>query len=62
MKITRRHLTAAGTLALGTASPLRSAPSLAESAEEAAVGQAVETLRRAPLEAEVIWSSLWPTS
>jgi hypothetical protein len=52
MKIPRRHLAAAGALALGTSSLLRSAPSLAESAEEAAVDRAVEALRKALLEAD----------
>jgi ketosteroid isomerase-like protein len=50
MEITRRHLAAAGALAFGMSSLLRSAPSLAESAEEAAVEKAVEALRKALME------------
>ena len=50
MEITRRHLAAAGALALGTASLLRSASSSAESADQAAVDTAVEALRKALLE------------
>ena len=50
MEITRRHLAAAGALALGTASLLRSASSSAESADQAAVDKAVEALRKALLE------------
>jgi ketosteroid isomerase-like protein len=50
MEITRRHLAAASALALGTSSLLQSAPSLADSAEEAAVDKAVEALRKALLE------------
>jgi ketosteroid isomerase-like protein len=50
MEITRRHLAAGGALTLGTLSLLESAPSFAESAEEAAVDKAVETLRKALLE------------
>ena len=49
MEITRRHLAATGALALGISSTLRSDPSLAESAEDAAVSQAVEGLRKALL-------------
>ena len=47
MEITRRYLSAAGALAFGMSGLLRSAPSLAESAEEAAVDKAVEALRKA---------------
>ena len=47
--ITRRHLAAAGALALGTSSLLQSAPSFADSAEMS-VGQAVEALRKALME------------
>ena len=47
MSITRRHLVAAGTLALGGLGLLRSSSVVAESAEEAAVAQAVEALRKA---------------
>jgi len=52
MEITRRHLAAASALALGMSSLLRSDPSLAESAEDASVGQAVEALRKALLTAD----------
>jgi hypothetical protein len=50
MEITRRHLAAVGAVAFGMSSLLRSAPSLADSAEEAAVDKAVEALRKALLE------------
>ncbi len=50
MKITRRRLAAAGALALATSSLLKSTPSLAESAEDAAVDKVVEALRKALLE------------
>ena len=50
MEITRRHLAAAGTLAVGMTGLLESTSSFAESAEEAAVDKAVETLRKALLE------------
>jgi ketosteroid isomerase-like protein len=50
MEITRRHLAAAGALALGTASLLQSASSSAESADQAAIDKAVEALRKALLE------------
>jgi Domain of unknown function (DUF4440) len=49
MEITRRHLAAAGALALGTGSLLQSASSTAESAD-LAVDKAVEALRTALLE------------
>jgi ketosteroid isomerase-like protein len=52
MKMTRRQLAAAGALALGISSLLRSGPSLAESSEEAAVDKAVEALRKALLTAD----------
>ena len=52
MEITRRHLAAAGALAFSVSSMLRRAPSLAESAEDASVGQAVEALRKALLTAD----------
>jgi hypothetical protein len=52
MELTRRHLAAAGALALGISNLLRSAPSFAESAEDASVGQAVEVLRKALLTAD----------
>jgi len=47
MSITRRHLAVAGALALGSLGLLRSSSAVAESAEEAAVAQAVEALRKA---------------
>jgi len=52
MEITRRNLTAAGALAFGMSSLLRDAPALAEAAADAAVGQAVEGLRKALLTAD----------
>ena len=50
MEITRRHLAAAGALALGTLSLSRSPSSAADTAEEAAVDKAVEALRKALIE------------
>jgi ketosteroid isomerase-like protein len=50
MEMTRRHLAAAGALALGGASLIQSDPACAESAEEAAVDKAVEALRKALME------------
>jgi hypothetical protein len=50
MRITRRHLAVAGALALGGVGLLRSSPTVAASADEAAVAQAVEALRKAVLE------------
>ena len=47
MSITRRHLAVAGALALGGLGLLRSPSAVAESADEAAVAQAVEALRKA---------------
>jgi len=47
MSITRRHLAVAGALALGGLGLLRGSPAIATSADEAAVGQAVEALRKA---------------
>jgi hypothetical protein len=47
MGITRRHLVAAGALALGGVGLLRSSTAVAQSAEEAAVAKAVEALRQA---------------
>jgi hypothetical protein len=44
MKINRRYLAAVGAVAFGMSSLLPSDPSLAESAEEAAVDKAVEAL------------------
>lgn len=51
MKLTRRHLAAAGALALGGSNLLRTKPALA--ADEAAVGAAVEELRKASLAADL---------
>ena len=50
MELSRRHLAAVGALALGASSLLQHSPALAESGDEAAVKQAVETLRKASLE------------
>ena len=50
MTITRRQLAAAGAAAFAASSLLESAPSFAESADEAAIGQAVEALRKALIE------------
>jgi Domain of unknown function (DUF4440) len=47
MSITRRHLTIAGALALGSVGLWRSSSAVAESADETAVSQAVEALRKA---------------
>jgi hypothetical protein len=47
MRITRRHLAVAGALALGGIGLLQSSSAVAESADEAAVAQAVEALRKA---------------
>lgn len=52
MRITRRRLAVVGALALTAAGVLPSAPSLAESSDEAAVAQAVESLRKAMLDAD----------
>jgi len=49
MSITRRHLTLAGAFALGGVSLWRSALAVAASADEEAVAQAVEALRKAVL-------------
>ena len=50
MELTRRHLAAAGALALGAAGIIRNKPALAE--EEAGVKEAVEGLRKAILGAD----------
>jgi hypothetical protein len=50
MRITRRYLTMAGVLALGSVSLWRSSVAGAASADEMAVAQAVEALRKAILE------------
>jgi ketosteroid isomerase-like protein len=50
MHITRRYLTMAGALALGGVGLWRSSLAVAASADEAAVAQAVEALRKAILE------------
>ena len=47
MSITRRYLTIAGALALGSVGLWRSSSAVAESADETAVSQAVEALRKA---------------
>jgi hypothetical protein len=47
MRITRRHLAVAGALALGGLGLLQRSPAVADSADEAAVAQAVEALRKA---------------
>ena len=47
MSITRRHLTIAGALTLGSVGLWRSSSAVAESADETAVSQAVEALRKA---------------
>jgi hypothetical protein len=47
MPITRRHLAVAGALALGSVGLWRNSSVVAESADEAAVAQAVEALRKA---------------
>ena len=52
MNITRRHLAVAGTLALGGLGLVRRSSAVAESADEAAVAQAVEALRKAILAQE----------
>src|SRR5918912_179783 len=49
MSITRRQLAVAGTLALGGMGLWRSSSAVAESADEAAVVQAIEALRKAIL-------------
>jgi ketosteroid isomerase-like protein len=49
MQITRRHLTMAGALTLGGVGLLRSASVVAASADEAAVAQAIEAMRKAVL-------------
>jgi ketosteroid isomerase-like protein len=48
MELSRRHLAAAGALALGASNLLRNSPALAAE-EESGVSQAVETLRKATL-------------
>ena len=49
MRITRRDLTIAGALTLGGVGLWRSSAAVAESADEAAVAQAIEALRKAVL-------------
>jgi hypothetical protein len=49
MKLSRRDLAAAGAFALGAASLLHSAPTQAEGADDTALNQAVEALRKATL-------------
>ena len=50
MRITRRYLTMAGALALGGVGLWRNSLAVAASADEAAVAQAIEALRKAMLE------------
>lgn len=50
MEVSRRHLAVAGALALGASGLLHSPAALANSADEAAVGQAVEALKKAILD------------
>ena len=52
MNIDRRHLAIAGAVALGASSLLRNTAALAASADETAVGEAVEELRKASLAAD----------
>ena len=52
MKMTRRQLAGTGAVALGASALWQSAPTLAESAEDASVSQAVEELRKALLSAD----------
>ena len=52
MSITRRHLAVAGVLTLGGFGLLRGSAAVAESADEAAVAQAVEALRKATFSQE----------
>jgi ketosteroid isomerase-like protein len=52
MDATRRELAVAGVLALGASSLLHSTAAVAESGDAAAVGQAVDALRKALLEAD----------
>lgn len=47
MDVTRRHLVAAGAVALGGLGILRSSPAVAQSGDAAAVAEAVEALRKA---------------
>ena len=50
MRLTRRHLTVAGALALGGMGLWQSSSVVAASADEAAVAQAIEAMRKAVLE------------
>jgi hypothetical protein len=52
MTLNRRHLAAAGALALGAANLLRNSSAYAEAGDEAAVKDAVEALRMALLKAD----------
>ena len=52
MKLTRRHLAAAGALALAASDLLGSTPAFAEGSDEAAVKDSVEALRVALLKAD----------
>jgi ketosteroid isomerase-like protein len=48
--MSRRQLAGAGAIALGVSGLLRGTPAFAEAADDAAVGRAVETLRKALME------------
>jgi len=50
MKMSRRQLAGAGAIALGVSGLLRGAPAFAEATDDAAVGRAVEALRKALME------------
>jgi len=52
MKLSRRHLAGAGALALGASSLVRNSSALAEGTDDAAVKQAVDSLRVALLKAD----------
>ena len=54
MEISRRHLAAAGALALGASVLLQTGPTVAAAADEAAVDKAVEALRKALLEKDKV--------
>ena len=50
MKMSRRQLAGAGAIGLGVSCLLRGTPAFAEAADDAAVGRAVEALRKALME------------
>jgi ketosteroid isomerase-like protein len=54
MDVTRRNLAVAGALALGASSLLHKSQAFAATADETAVGQAVEALRKALLDADKV--------